>query len=76
MPMIPQTALPCWLAREGDSVVLEVLHHMNWPSELMIANQSNHYRIIRRVDRLIAYKPLVDEAIELLRTDQKSNRFQ
>jgi acyl-coenzyme A synthetase/AMP-(fatty) acid ligase len=48
--MIPQTAfamLAC--ARIGDSVVLEVLHHMNWPSELMIANQSNHNRIIRRL---------------------------
>jgi acyl-coenzyme A synthetase/AMP-(fatty) acid ligase len=42
MPMIPQTAfamLAC--ARIGviHSVVLEVLHHMNWLSELMIVNQ-------------------------------------
>jgi hypothetical protein len=62
MPMIPQTF--AMLLRElGDSfVVLEVLHHMNWPSELMIVNQSNHNRFIRiEIDRLITYKPLVDE---------------
>jgi hypothetical protein len=37
----------------------------------MIANQGNHNSIITgEIDRL-TYKPLVDEPLNLLRTDQK-----
>jgi hypothetical protein len=44
---------------------------MNWPSELMIKKSNHNASSGIEIDRLIAYKPLVDEAIELLHTDQK-----